>query len=146
MAYFIFNKFSDNGNLFKIQETISDLNNTNIMQNEYKIIEDTQENFNSVKYGLKYVTCQNNTLIFEDSILTTFKNKEDLQENIKSLVRQINQFLDWNTSHPLYSRWSTYKNQLNNLNLNSITYPLNKTLEQYFNDLEQPSFNILQLP
>lgn len=146
MAYFIFNKFSDNGNLYKIQENISDLNNTNIIQSDYKIIENTQENFNFVKYGLKYVTCQNNTLIFEDSVLTPFKNKEELQENIKSLVYQINQFLDWNTSHPFYNRWSTYKNQLNNLNLNSFTYPLNKTLEQYLNDVGQPSYNILQLP
>ena len=146
MAYFIFNKYEGSGNLYKIQENLSDLNNTNINQNDYKIIEDTQENFNFVKYGLKYVSCQNNTLIFENSVLTPFKNKEELQENIKSLVYQINQFLDWNTSHPFYNRWSTYKNQLNNLNLNSITYPLNKTLEQYLNDVGQPSYNILQLP
>jgi hypothetical protein len=36
--------------------------------------------------------------------------------------------------------------QLNNLNLDSITYPLNKSLEQYFNDLGQPSLNPLQIP
>jgi len=38
------------------------------------------------------------------------------------------------------------ESDLNNLNLDSISYPLNKSLEQYFNDLGQPSFNILQLP
>jgi hypothetical protein len=36
--------------------------------------------------------------------------------------------------------------QLNNLNLDSITYPLNKSLEQYFSDLGQTSLNPLQIP
>jgi hypothetical protein len=39
-----------------------------------------------------------------------------------------------------------YYTQLNNLNLDNITYPLNKSLEQYLSDLGQPSYNILQLP
>ena len=34
----------------------------------------------------------------------------------------------------------------NNLNLDNIVFPLEKSLEQYFKDLGQPSYNILQLP
>jgi hypothetical protein len=46
----------------------------------------------------------------------------------------------------LYSKWKNYYDQLSSLDLNTIQYPLNKSLEQYFKDLGQPSLNILQLP
>ena len=146
MSYFIFNKSEGFGSLYKIQENLSDMNYVNIQKSDYKIIEDTQENFNFVKYGLKDAACQNNNLILTDSPVQIFKNKEYLQQNISILTSQINQFLEWNSNHPLYSRWNSYKNQINNLDLNSITYPLNKSLAKYFNDLGQPSYNILQLP
>ena len=65
---------------------------------------------------------------------------------IDNLKYQIKNFTDNNPNHPLFSRWTNYYTQLNNLNLDSVTYPLNKSLEQYFDDLGQPSYNILQLP
>jgi hypothetical protein len=64
-------------------------------------------------------------------------------ENIKNLI---NFFKENNSNHPSFEIWSNYYNQLNNLNLDSISYPLDKSLEQYFNDLGQPSYNILQMP
>ena len=53
MSYFIFNKSEGFGSLYKIQENLSDMNYVNIQKSDYKIIEDTQENFNFVKYGNK---------------------------------------------------------------------------------------------
>jgi len=49
MSYFIFLKNSDNieGTIYKIAENQSDLNNINITQSDYKIIQDSQENFNT---------------------------------------------------------------------------------------------------
>jgi hypothetical protein len=79
-------------------------------------------------------------------MLILFLIKNNLKNYINRLKIQIKQFLDNNPNHPLFNRWNNYYNQLNNLNLDSITYPLNKSLEQYFNDLGQPSYNILQLP
>jgi hypothetical protein len=164
MAYFIFTKNSENieGTIYKIGENESDLNNLNINKEHYKIIEDLQSNFDLVKYGnrypLKYI---NNTVVyntteinFADHVITN-KNgeqiiiklaKEFLREYIENYKIKIKQFLDNNKNHPLFNRWNNYYNQINNLNLDSITYPLNKSLEQYFNDLGQPSYNILQLP
>jgi hypothetical protein len=148
MAYFIFTKNLDNsdGSIYRIAENQSDLNNLNIIQSDYKIIEDSQENFNAVKFGLKSIVKYNGeTIIFNDEI-SVIKNKSNLTSCIKFFKENIKNYLENNKNHALYKRWNDYYNQLNNLNVDSITHPLNKSLEQYFNDLGQPSFHILQLP
>ena len=148
MSFFIFLKNFDNksGSFYKIVENQNDLNNLNINQSDYKIIEDTQENFNAVKYQTKTVDKYNNDEIFYVNNSIKFLDKQKLQEYVSILSIQIQFFLDNNLNHPYYNQWNNYKNQLNNLNLNNITYPLNKSLEQHFNDLGQPSYSILQLP
>jgi hypothetical protein len=87
----------------------------------------------------------NNTINFKD-VSTSFIQKKDLEYTVNTLKKQIKEFLDNNQNHLLFNRWNTYYNQLNDLNLDNISYPLNKSLEQYFSDLGQPSYNILQLP
>ena len=69
-----------------------------------------------------------------------------MEKEILSLQKDIKSFLDNNVNHSLYNVWNDYYNQLSSLNLDDIIYPLNKSLEQYFNDIGQPSYNILQLP
>jgi hypothetical protein len=147
MAYFIFLKDFENieGGLYRIAENENDLNNLNISQSNYKIIEDSQSNFNLVKYGNKSASKYNNTITYSD-LNISFAKKEELQNFVKDFKDQIKLFTDNNTNHQLLSRWNNYYNQLNTLSLDLITYPLNKSLEQYFNDLGQPSLNILQLP
>jgi len=150
MAYFVFGKNLDNINntIYRIAENENDLNNLNIFQNDYKIIEDSQSNFNLVKLRTKH-PCKydNNTITYIDFIPTVaFTSQKELQEYINFIKQSIKQFTDNNPSHPLLSRWSNYYMQLNNLNLDSITYPLNKSLEQYFSDLGQTSLNPLQIP
>jgi hypothetical protein len=148
MSYFIFTKNSENieNTCYKIAENQSDLNNLNINQESFKIIEETELNFNLVKYGnkipLKYI---DNTITYNTGEIR-FKSKDFLQKNIENFKKQIKQFTDNNPNHSLLNRWNSYHNQLNNLNLDLITYPLDKSLEQYFNDLGQPSYNILQIP
>ena len=148
MAYFIFNKNLDNieNTIYKIAENQSDFNNLNINQSDYKIIEDSAENFNLVKYGTKHALKYNgNNIILEDEN-NVFLVKEHLENYVTNLKNSINAYLKYNPNHPLFNRWNDYYNQLSSLNLDNITYPLNKSLEQYFNDLGQPSYNILQLP
>jgi hypothetical protein len=147
MSYFIFLPNLDNieGTLYRIAENESDLNNLNIDKSVYKIIEDSQSNFNLVKYGNKSVKYNNNTLIYSDQIFL-FKNKIDLEGYIVDIKNPIKNFTKANLNHPSFNIWNNYYNQLNSLDLNTITYPLNKSLEQYFNDLGQPSLNLLQIP
>jgi hypothetical protein len=148
MSYFIFLKNLDNteGTLFRIAENQSDLNNLNINQPDYKIIEDSQGNFDLVKLGTKFPDKYNNNIITYIDVTISFRSKEELQNYVNNFKKQIKQFTDNNPNHSLFSRWSSYYTQLNNLNFDSIEYPLNKSLEQYFNDLGQSSLNPLQLP
>ena len=148
MAYFIFTNNSDNvsGTLYKIAENQSDLNNLNILPSIYKIIEDSQSNFNLVKVGSKIADKYNNNTISYIDHVVFFKLKNDLYNYVSNYKQVIKQFTENNPNHPLFSRWNNYFTQLNNLNLDNITYPLNKSLEQYFNDLGQTSLNPLQIP
>ena len=148
MAYFIFTKNLDDveGTLYRIAENQSDLNNLNITQSNYKIIEDSQLNFDSVKYGNKTaIKYDNNNITYIDNI-SLFTEKKLLQKHIDDFKNIIKQFTDNNKNHPLLNLWSNYINQLDSLNLDNITYPLNKSLEQYFKDQNKESLNALQLP
>jgi hypothetical protein len=148
MSYFIFSKDADNieETIYKIAENQSDLNNLNITQSVYKIIEDSQENFNAVKLNIKYpIKYTGNTITFIN-VINNYQNKTPLECEINNFKKQIKQFTDNNPNHQLFNLWNNYYNQLNNLNLDNINYPLNMSLTQYFNDLGQPSLNPLQIP
>jgi hypothetical protein len=148
MAYFIFLKNLDNikGTLYKIAENQSDLNNLNIINSDYKIIEDSQYTFDQIKFGSKVPVSYNNNIITYLDTTILFANKKLLQNYIDNFKNQIKAFTNNNSNHPSFSLWNNYYTQLNNLNLDSIAYPLNKSLEQYFNDLGQTSLNTLQIP
>jgi len=157
MAYFIFSKNSDDieGTLSKIAENKSDLDNYNITQSDYKIIEDSQENFNLVKLNLKIVSKYNgNTIIYSDidpdisdkNNIIFFKDSILLKEYINGLKKLIKNFLDSNKNHSLYNKWNDYYSQLSNLDISTIQFPMKKTLEQHFQDLNLPSLNTLQIP
>lgn len=150
MAYFIFGKNLDNisGSLYRIAENQNDLNNLNITPSIYHIIEDSQINFDLVKYGQKHVEKYNNDIISYTDISYEylFLNKNQLNKYIQNLIVEIKQFLNNNLNHPLFNRWNDYCNQLQSLNLDNIPYPLNKSLEQYFKDQNLLSLNPLQLP
>lgn len=148
MAYFIFFKNADNqaGVLYRIAENESDLNSLIINKSEYKIIEDSQINFENVKYNLKSAEKYNgNTITYLDNTFS-FSNKKILLDYISLIKLNIKSFLDNNKNHPLFNTWNNYYNQLDTFDPNSLNYPLNKSLEQYLNEQGQLSLNILQLP
>jgi len=150
MAYFIFAKNLDGveNTISRIAENENDLNNLNIIQSDYKIIEDSQTNFDLVKYGQKcpkkYI---NNTIVYEDIFYEgLLLKKELLRSYVEDYINRIKGFLDLNKNHPSFNMWNGYYSQLKNLNLDTVTYPLGKSLEQYFKDQGQPSLSPLQLP
>jgi hypothetical protein len=148
MAYFIFAKNFDDleGSIYRIAENQTDLNNLGIHQENYKIIEVSQSDFDSVKYGAKLIIKYNNDDITYQDYSYSFLKKEHLISDINEFKRKIKTFLNSNTNSPLYARWNDYYNQLNSLNINDIEFPLNKSLEQYFKDQNKSSLNPLQLP
>lgn len=150
MAYFIFAKDSDNidNTLYRIAENQSDLINLNIDQSVYKIIEESQSNFDLVKYGVKNAQKYNGDIItyIDISYEYLFLNKNQLNSYVQNVISVIKEFLDKNKKHPSFNLWNNYCNQLKLLDLNNITYPLNKSLEQYIKEQDQTSLNPLQLP
>jgi len=80
------------------------------------------------------------------SLDSNYINKEELDIYINSIKELIKSFLVSNTNHSLYSLWNNYYNQILSLNTSDITYPLNTSLEEYFNNLNKISLNPLQLP
>jgi len=148
MAYFIFLKNYDGveNTLYRIAENQSDLNNLIIEQSLYKIIEDSQNNFDAVKYGTKHAASYNGNTINYLNSAASFPEKKYLLNYVTNYKNEINSFLQANPNHPLVQRWNNYYTQLNNLNLDTINYPIDSSLEQYFNGLGQTSLNPLQLP
>lgn len=149
MSYFIFLKNEQNiqGSVYKIAENQSDLNNLNLNIDFYKIIECTIENFTEVKFNKKYILSydSNNNLTYK-YVTPIFINKLDLQKYITFFKTDIQNFLSNNPNHPLFNRWQNYYNQLNNLNLDNINYPLEMSLEEYFFNMQLPSYSTLQIP
>jgi len=148
MSYFIFVKNQDNieGTIYKIAQNQNELDNLNIVKSDYKIIEDSESNFNLVKFGNKFPLKYDNNVITYVDIDSFFKNKTILSEHLENIKYLIKNFVINNPSHSLFNRWNDYLTQLNSLNLDNINYPLIIPIEQYLNDLGQPSFNILQIP
>ena len=134
------------GSFYKMAENLSDLNNLNIFKDDYKIIEDTQENFDLVKSNKKNVVKYSGDTVTYENNNFLIKNKKTIEDEINNNKKFIKKFLENNPNHLLFNRWNSYYNQLNNVNVDLITYPLNKTLQEYLSDLGQPSYNILQLP
>jgi hypothetical protein len=148
MSYFIFFKNSENinGVIYKIAENQSDLNLLNIRKEDYKIIQDSVVDFDSLKLNKKSPDKYIQETINYVDLNFSFPKIDFLTSYINSLKISINQFLEVNSSHPSFSTWKNYYNQLNNLELKNITFPLNMSLEEYFKSINLPYYNILQLP
>jgi hypothetical protein len=148
MSYFIFlNEENVVNNLYRIAKDIADLDSLNLgVTSNYKIIEDSEINFNNVRLGTKQAsTFSVDTIVYVDSN-SLFRNKESLQTYINNYKDNISTFLKNNPNSTKYITWNNYITQLNQLNLDSITYPLAISLEQYFENNSQTSLSPLQLP
>jgi hypothetical protein len=151
MAYYIFLKNSDNleGTLCKIAENQSDLNNLNIDQDNYKIIENNSQNFDDIKTSDVIALKYNSNSITFTNIENSFK-RTDLNTYINNTLKVIKQFLDNNKNHPLFEKWFNYYTLLSNLNVSTIipdeNIPLSTSLEKYLKNQGLTYLNTLQLP
>tara|TARA_R110000824_G_scaffold59779_3_gene160273 strand:- start:272 stop:742 length:471 start_codon:yes stop_codon:yes gene_type:complete len=156
MAYLILDKHQENkvGSLIAIAENETDRDNLNIFLDTAKIITIDAETFQDIQLSKKIVvsysgdnvTYKNIHVLQEEQMVNGYLNKEDLKSYIENSIEKINQFLNNNENHVDYSKWNSYKSQLEDLNLDNITYPLNKSLEQHFLDASQTVLNTLQIP
>jgi len=147
MAFFIFlNQENVNGSIYRIAKTQDDLNNLNIDQNVYKIIIDTEDNFNLVNLSQKEPLNFNQNIITYRDVNASFLTKDQMQNSINSNIRNINAFLDNNPNHLSFKKWNDYKIVLSSLSLKDIVFPYAKSLEEHINSIGQTPINLLQLP
>jgi hypothetical protein len=161
MAYIILVKnIADNDNearVYNIAEDKDALDYLNIIPSDYTIVEESEENFNAVKNGTKYPLTYNNGIISYADVTPYFHNKENLQQHIENLKKQIKTFTEnnLNKTKTCWNMWNDYYNQLEELNVQlndpeflaeEDSFPMEKSLEQYFDELGKTSLNILQLP
>ena len=88
MAYFIFQKNLDNieGSLYKIAENEVDFDNLNIIDSDYKIIQDSQSNFNEVKYRTKNpISYSGDTINYSDNNI--IYNDKNFLKSYRILIR-----------------------------------------------------------
>lgn len=147
MAYLICSLNADNlpNSLYRIAEDDNYLNNLNMNKINYKIINISNNDFNAIKLNNKTFIKYNGDEVFYENINNYF-TKTTLASYIEQQKKVIKDFLDNNKSHINFDQWNSYYNQLSNLNLENISFPLEKSLEQYFIDNGQTSLNTLQLP
>jgi hypothetical protein len=149
MAYILFTKNSENqqGTYCKIVENQTDLNQLNDKLSDYTIIEVSETDFNSVKLNQKNIVSYTGNTVNLTNVTSLFETVADLNNYINNNIKPpIKNYLNNNPNHPQFTKWNNYYNQVSNLQTSTITYPLNKSLEQYFNDLGQTSLNTLQVP
>lgn len=154
MAYVIIS----NNQIYRIASNETEKNELNINPNDYIIKEISDADFLKLKNEDVTTSFANDTLTITDKdeesvIIGTAEeivedSKKVLQEHHKQLIKQFDAFLigENNSSKSLYSTIQSYRNYLSDFNYDSLTYPLNKTWEQYCHDNSITYISALQIP
>jgi len=144
MSYLIVN---DQNCVYKIAENDTDKNNLNCTFPPYTTIDISDTDFLKVKQNLVDISISNGSATFTDRIdLDLSITEEDLKTYHESIIKYLRQFLKNNTSNNFYTPCQNYCNYLETLDYSSITFPLNKTWEQYCEDNSITYFHPLQIP
>lgn len=156
MAIFIFAKNSNDqtGALCNIAEnqTVLD-NNWEGNSLNYDMVTVSDELFNSVRLQEKQVVSKNENTVNTTDLSVVFTFRSGLTNHINTKINEMNAWLKLNSSKPLASSVTTYKNYIAGLDVNSLitdpsdsaTFdettglysdgtPLNSSLEKYVED------------
>lgn len=143
MAYAI----ATDNNVYNIAANLLEKDDLNVSYDIYNAIEISDEDFLKVKKNLAKITISGDTATITNLEGPFFLDEEALKNYIDIVLDKINLFIAaGNTEKILYSDINEYKNYLDNLNLSTITFPLDSTWEQYCEDNEITYFHTLQIP
>ena len=144
MKYCVFNK--SNNDLYKIVENEIDYNNLNIFHPEYIKFEINVEDYLSLKYYKKEAKLINGVPVLTNFTYPKFLNKSQLNFYIDYFKNNIKNFLKNNKNHISFQKWTNFLAQFETFNTETVQYPLEKSLEEHFYDLNLISLNPLELP
>jgi hypothetical protein len=148
MAYLIFNKNLNNvpGTLCRIAANDTDLNNLNIDLDTVKKITIDDSVFTQVQLSESCPESYSGETINYVEEVHSHLDQEQFQSVINDRISLTNDFLTNNENHPDYTKWNNFKTQLEALDIGSITYPYDKSLERHLSDNSLTILNTLQLP
>ena len=145
MAYVI----SVNNNLFKIAANEQDKNDLNIFFPPAVAIDITDANFAKVKNNTAIITVSGDTTTITDVDTSGAFPTQDQLENYVNSVKQIIKYFIANSSNLSKTNGSAindYYNTLDSFDFSTITFPLNKSWEEYCEDNSITYFHCLQIP
>ena len=166
MAYLIFNK--DSSNLYRIAANEAFMDANKGFHNEHvDIVEISESDFNNLKFEITFLNSRDgNTVTWNTPTAKKFNKHTELQNDIDWLITHCDEWLnsESNTSKPMYSSVSDYKNYLRDLDISTIiteptadaTYdeannsysdgtPLSKSLIKHVSDQGQVAYHPLEL-
>jgi hypothetical protein len=148
MAFFI---LDSNDGILNIAANEAEKNNLNVSIPPAISVTVTEDEFNKFKKGESMPTVNNGSVTFEDvptDVPPSFVNQEALKDELKHIQIKIKQFknISSNQNKILWNTITTYGDLLDSFDFSSITYPLNKTWEQYCEDNSITYIHPLQIP
>jgi len=134
-----------NGSVYKISAD-SDIS-SHPVNDVHTQMDLTNEDFNSVRLNQKYLSMSDGVLNTAD-MEYNFQNEEELKHYIDCVIKDLNNFLDIdsNSSNPMFNGLQTYRTFLNQFDVSTITFPYEKSWEEYCNDNSITFFHPLQIP
>ena len=145
MAYLI---IANDENVNKIALNDTEKNNLNVCFPPYSTVDISDDDFLKIKKNIATVTVSNNLAIITDIDVSNYSLTETELVYIHGGIKiQLKNFLDQNdSSNSFYTTSQNYYNYLNSFNYSNISFPLNKTWEQYCEDNLITYIHILQIP
>jgi len=147
MAYIIIDKERPNV-VYKICAE-SDFNNHAHYYNEqrYAKVSISEQDYLDYKNAVKDTqTVSLNLVTFENVGPFVFNTKDEMQEKVDNYIKHLNNFITGNPNSGYIERATNTKNFLTQLDLNTLTFPLNHNLLTYLASAYPNFVLLLELP
>ena len=143
MAYLIFN---EQNQLLKIAANDSERDSQNLILSDHSVVSISDSDFLKVRAGVTVVSYDGSNVTFTDISDSSIADENTLKFILKQNIKIIEDFLNGNQDNSLYNSVKDYKSTLENFDTSSVTFPLNKTWEQYCNENSITFYHPLQIP
>ena len=154
MAYIYFNNYQANSTaIYCICETESDIQNFTIT-NSLEQVEISNDDFLKLKRGTHQINTRNGTTFTwtnmknntEGAAIDFYQDSDALQRDLTHISSVLDTWLTQNESNARHSDVQSYKNFVDNFDVNSLTFPNSKTWGEICEDNSQTYFCFSELP
>ena len=137
-----------NNDVVKIAANDTDKNEHNVSYDIYSTIDISDSNFTKLKKNTATVSISGDTATFTDESDRGFASEAQCKNYVDGIKTILKDFLDQtsNNTKSIYSTAQTYYNTLNSFDFSTITFPSDKSWEEYCEDNSITYLHPLQIP